>query len=163
MGFYIYCLFKIKNKLVGEKLDRQAFQWNHTLISWDSIFPISYLIRVNTFFTYHKSLLHYYTHYKICIMYIIPRIHLSLLCSFSENFNAMLYFSGTAVFFQPGMLAGGSLEHECNPQRAIGYYLEGLVCLAPFTKKPLRALLRGVTNDQTDPSVSCGTSCLFFI
>ena len=56
--------------------------------------------------------------------------------------------------YQPGLLIGGSIEHECNPQRSIGYFLEVLVCLAPFMKNPLRAVLKGVTNDQVDPSVS---------
>lgn len=46
------------------------------------------------------------------------------------------------------------MEHECNPQRSIGYYLEALLMLAPFMKNPLKANLRGVTNDPIDPSVS---------
>ena len=49
---------------------------------------------------------------------------------------------------------GGSLEHDCSGLRGIGYYLESLLCLAPFMKHPLRIVLRGVTNDQVDPSVS---------
>ncbi|XP_076115690.1 RNA 3'-terminal phosphate cyclase-like protein [Mytilus galloprovincialis] len=61
--------------------------------------------------------------------------------------------TGTSLLYQPGILIGGKIEHDCNPQRGIGYFLEGLICLAPFTKTPLRATLRGVTNDQTDPSV----------
>nr|XP_033781473.1 RNA 3'-terminal phosphate cyclase-like protein isoform X1 [Geotrypetes seraphini] len=61
--------------------------------------------------------------------------------------------TGTTLYYQPGLLSGGSLEHDCNPQRAIGYYLESLLCLAPFMKHPLKIVLRGVTNDQTDPSV----------
>ncbi|XP_077982043.1 RNA 3'-terminal phosphate cyclase-like protein, partial [Glandiceps talaboti] len=61
--------------------------------------------------------------------------------------------AGTCVLYQPGLLAGGNIEHECNIQRSIGYYLEALVCLAPFTKKPIKAILRGVTNDKIDPSV----------
>ncbi|KAK3090706.1 hypothetical protein FSP39_013900 [Pinctada imbricata] len=61
--------------------------------------------------------------------------------------------TGTSLLYQPGLLTGGTIEHDCNPQRSIGYYLEGLVCLAPFMKKPLKTILRGVTNDQTDPSV----------
>ena len=63
-------------------------------------------------------------------------------------------FTGTAVFYQPGMLQGGSVTHECSPQRAIGYYLEALLCLAPFMKTALRARLQGVTNNCIDPSVS---------
>uniref|UniRef100_A0A671L8N6 MCC regulator of WNT signaling pathway n=1 Tax=Sinocyclocheilus anshuiensis TaxID=1608454 RepID=A0A671L8N6_9TELE len=44
-------------------------------------------------------------------------------------------------------------KHECNIQRSVGYYLEALLMLAPFMKTPLRAVLKGVTNDPTDPSV----------
>ncbi|CAH1254611.1 RCL1 [Branchiostoma lanceolatum] len=61
--------------------------------------------------------------------------------------------TGTTVYYQPGLLHGGKIEHDCNEQRAIGYYLEALICLAPFTKEPLHATLRGVTNDQVDVSV----------
>ncbi|XP_022105535.1 RNA 3'-terminal phosphate cyclase-like protein [Acanthaster planci] len=61
--------------------------------------------------------------------------------------------TGTSVLYQPGLLSGGTIEHDCSTQRAIGYYLEALVCLAPFMKKPIKAVLRGVTNDQVDPSV----------
>ncbi|NXY84381.1 RCL1 protein, partial [Alcedo cyanopectus] len=61
--------------------------------------------------------------------------------------------TGTTLYYQPGLLYGGSLEHDCSPSRSIGYYLEGLLCLAPFMKHPLKIVLRGVTNDQVDPSV----------
>ncbi|KAG9354164.1 hypothetical protein JZ751_012288 [Albula glossodonta] len=59
----------------------------------------------------------------------------------------------TTLDSEPGLLYGGAVEHECNPQRSIGYYLEALLMLAPFMKNPLRAVLKGVTNDQKDPSV----------
>lgn len=61
--------------------------------------------------------------------------------------------TGTTLYYQPGLLYGGSVEHDCSVLRSIGYYLESLLCLAPFMKHPLRIVLRGVTNDQTDPSV----------
>ncbi|XP_067295902.1 RNA 3'-terminal phosphate cyclase-like protein [Pseudorasbora parva] len=61
--------------------------------------------------------------------------------------------TGTVLFYQPGLLSGGSIEHECNVQRSVGYYLEALLMLAPFMKNPLRAVLTGVTNDPKDPSV----------
>ena len=57
------------------------------------------------------------------------------------------------LFYKPGLLAGGSVEHVCNPQRSIGYYLEAVVLLAPFCKKPIRLNLKGVTNDRYDPTV----------
>ena len=52
------------------------------------------------------------------------------------------------------MLSGGVLEHECSKQRAIGYFLEPLMMLAPFTKLPLKITLRGVTSGPYDPSVN---------
>ncbi|XP_049751489.1 RNA 3'-terminal phosphate cyclase-like protein isoform X1 [Elephas maximus indicus] len=61
--------------------------------------------------------------------------------------------TGTTLYYQPGLLYGGTVEHDCNVLRSIGYYLEALLCLAPFMKHPLRIVLRGVTNDQVDPSV----------
>ncbi|XP_077441455.1 RNA 3'-terminal phosphate cyclase-like protein [Vanacampus margaritifer] len=61
--------------------------------------------------------------------------------------------TGTVLFYQPGLLYGGSIEHDCNLQRSIGYYLEALLMLAPFMKTPLKATLRGVTNDPSDPTV----------
>ncbi|XP_072311400.1 RNA 3'-terminal phosphate cyclase-like protein [Eucyclogobius newberryi] len=61
--------------------------------------------------------------------------------------------TGTVLFYQPGLLYGGSIEHDCNPQRSIGYYLEALLLLAPFMKTPLHVTLKGVTNDPTDPTV----------
>uniref|UniRef100_A0A8C8ASZ9 RNA 3'-terminal phosphate cyclase domain-containing protein n=1 Tax=Otus sunia TaxID=257818 RepID=A0A8C8ASZ9_9STRI len=71
--------------------------------------------------------------------------------------------TGTTLYYQPGLLYGGSLEHDCSPSRSIGYYLESLLCLAPFMKHPLKIVLRGVTNDQVDPSVSPATDGLFLL
>jgi len=61
--------------------------------------------------------------------------------------------TGTSLYYQPGLLIGGQVEHECNLSRGIGYYLEFLLMLAPFCKSPLNATLRGVTNNREDPSV----------
>ncbi|XP_049957172.1 RNA 3'-terminal phosphate cyclase-like protein [Schistocerca serialis cubense] len=61
--------------------------------------------------------------------------------------------TGTSLFYQPGLLFGGHVEHECCKARGIGYYLEVLIALAPFCKKPLNAVLKGVTNCATDISV----------
>ncbi|XP_055945008.1 RNA 3'-terminal phosphate cyclase-like protein [Argiope bruennichi] len=61
--------------------------------------------------------------------------------------------TGTVVKYKPGLLLGGKQQHDCCIGRAIGYYLEALLCLAPFCKKPLHITLKGVTNDSIDPSV----------
>lgn len=61
--------------------------------------------------------------------------------------------TGTSVYYQPGLLLGGTVDHNCSTQRAIGYYLEPILAMGPFFKIPLKLTLRGVTNNQTDPSV----------
>ena len=48
---------------------------------------------------------------------------------------------------------GGKVTHVCPPSKAIGYFLEPITCLAPFSKKPLMLTLQGVTNNDVDPSV----------
>ena len=63
--------------------------------------------------------------------------------------------TGTALYYQPGLLLGGELDHDCNVARGIGYFLEPLLQLAPFTKNHLKIRLKGVTNNQVDPSVDC--------
>ncbi|CAG0878705.1 unnamed protein product [Darwinula stevensoni] len=68
--------------------------------------------------------------------------------------------TGTVLNFDPGLITGGNIQHDCNVQRSIGYYLEALVVLGPFSKKSLRVTLRGVTNDSLDPSMDSMKYCL---
>ncbi|KAI6028649.1 RNA 3'-terminal phosphate cyclase domain-containing protein [Pisolithus orientalis] len=60
--------------------------------------------------------------------------------------------TGTAVLLKPGVITGGSVTHDCPLSRAIGYFLEPLVMLGPFSKKPFHLTLRGITTDQDDLS-----------
>lgn len=55
--------------------------------------------------------------------------------------------TGTNLYYSPGLLNGGDLEHDCSLQRGIGYYLEGIMVLAPFCKKAVEIKLRGITNN----------------
>ena len=57
------------------------------------------------------------------------------------------------MLYHPGLLVGGTLDHDCSRQRSIGYFLEPLMMLAPFSKKPIHITLRGLTNGPLDPSV----------
>ncbi|XP_066916012.1 RNA 3'-terminal phosphate cyclase-like protein [Clytia hemisphaerica] len=61
--------------------------------------------------------------------------------------------TGTGVLFVPGLLIGGEVDHDCSCERSIGYYLEGILPMAPFCKNALKLVLRGVTNDKHDISV----------
>ena len=54
----------------------------------------------------------------------------------------------------PGTIINGrKLRFDCGTSRAIGYFLEFLLCLAPFGKVPLHIYLTGITNHNDDPSV----------
>lgn len=62
--------------------------------------------------------------------------------------------TGTTLRYKPGIIVGGAgVTHECSTQRAVGYYLQPLLLLAPFAKHPLNITLKGVTNGPDDASV----------
>ncbi|KAJ1303196.1 hypothetical protein OPQ81_011395 [Rhizoctonia solani] len=62
-------------------------------------------------------------------------------------------YTGTSVLVKPGIISGGPVTHECPLSRSIGYFLEPLVSIAPFSKKPLHLTLKGITSDERDLSV----------
>lgn len=76
-----------------------------------------------------------------------------LLDSITNGTTVVVNETGTTVKYNPGLLIGGKLEHDCSVKRSTGYYLEALLCLAPFCKKALNITLRGITNDNVDPTV----------
>ncbi|XP_059640025.1 probable RNA 3'-terminal phosphate cyclase-like protein [Cornus florida] len=62
--------------------------------------------------------------------------------------------TGTKLKYKPGIVMGGKhIVHDCGVGRSIGYFLESLVVLGLFGKKPLSIRLKGITNDVKDPSV----------
>ena len=54
---------------------------------------------------------------------------------------------------KPGVISGGNVTHDCPLSRSVGYFLEPLVMLAPFSKRPMNLTLRGITTDDKDLSV----------
>jgi len=78
---------------------------------------------------------------------------LDLVIKVTNGTSCRISETGCSVRFMPGMLIGGTLLHDCDPERGIGYYLEMLMCFAPFCKNKIKAILRGVTNGTSDPSV----------
>ena len=65
--------------------------------------------------------------------------------------NKHMYYHTLIPFFI-GLLMGGTVEHDCSLDRGIGYFLEPLMSLGAFCKSPLNVTLRGVTNNQIDPT-----------
>jgi RNA 3'-terminal phosphate cyclase len=53
-------------------------------------------------------------------------------------------WAGTKLKFKPGIVMGGrNLVHDCGLTRSIGYFLEPLIVLGLFAKKPLSIKLTG--------------------
>jgi len=61
--------------------------------------------------------------------------------------------TGTMVYFKPGIIVGGKISHDCGTSRGIGFFLEPLLWLAPFSKQPFDITLNGITNNELDISV----------
>eukprot|EP01038_Epipyxis_sp_PR26KG_P012797 gene12797-17157_t len=61
--------------------------------------------------------------------------------------------TGTSLRYRPGILQGGSIQHDCGTTRSIGWFIEGIIPLAVFCKEPLKLILTGITNDSIDLSV----------
>lgn len=62
--------------------------------------------------------------------------------------------TGTQLRFNPGGLLGGDIHHECPDSRSIGWFLEGILPLAPFGKENLDITFSGITDGlcEVDPS-----------
>ncbi|KAG8384737.1 hypothetical protein BUALT_Bualt04G0149300 [Buddleja alternifolia] len=88
---------------------------------------------------------------------------LRLLEKVSDDCVVEINETGTKLKYKPGIVMGGRhLVHDCGTSRAIGYFLEPLIVLGLFGKKPLNIRLKdieyrlplvGITNDSKDPSV----------
>lgn len=61
--------------------------------------------------------------------------------------------TGTSLKYAPGWVVGGSVEHDCGTGRSIGWFLEGILPLVPFGKKPTNVVFSGITNDDADLSL----------
>lgn len=79
---------------------------------------------------------------------------LRLLETITDGCDVEINETGTKLKYKPGIVMGGkNLVHDCGVNRAIGYFLEPLLVLGLFGKKPLSIRLKGITNDPKDPSV----------
>eukprot|EP01100_Stratorugosa_tubuloviscum_P012117 TRINITY_DN55_c3_g1_i1.p1 TRINITY_DN55_c3_g1~~TRINITY_DN55_c3_g1_i1.p1 ORF type:complete len:378 (-),score=186.31 TRINITY_DN55_c3_g1_i1:147-1214(-) len=62
--------------------------------------------------------------------------------------------TGTSVYFRPGVISGGTnLTHDCGTEKGIGYFIEALICIAPFCKKETSITLTGITNENSTISI----------
>lgn len=75
---------------------------------------------------------------------------LRLLEKLTNGSAVEINYTGTSMFYQPGIVYGGTVTHDCGTTRGIGYFLEWIVALAPFAKEELSLTLRGITSGQGD-------------
>eukprot|EP00823_Brevimastigomonas_motovehiculus_P005251 TRINITY_DN377_c1_g1_i1.p1 TRINITY_DN377_c1_g1~~TRINITY_DN377_c1_g1_i1.p1 ORF type:complete len:327 (-),score=61.02 TRINITY_DN377_c1_g1_i1:163-1143(-) len=84
--------------------------------------------------------------YEVSLLRLIDKITNGTIIQINET--------GTCVNMKPGLIMGGDrFTHDCPNSRSVGYYIEALLMLAPFAKKPLSITLKGITNDDLDNSV----------
>lgn len=62
-------------------------------------------------------------------------------------------YTGTTVIYRPGIIIGGSHTHNCPPSKPVGYFVEPLLYLAPFSKKKFSIILRGITASHNDAGI----------
>ncbi|GAA5992612.1 hypothetical protein JCM10908_002687 [Rhodotorula pacifica] len=78
---------------------------------------------------------------------------LRLIEKLTQGSRLEISYTGTSLLFHPGTIQNGNVQHTCPNERAVGWYLEPLLALAPFGKKDLVLTLRGVTTNGIDASV----------
>lgn len=63
-------------------------------------------------------------------------------------------YTGTSVIYKPGLIIGGSHTFNCPLTRGVGYFIEPLLLLSPFAKKPSTIVLNGITSAHNDLDIS---------
>ena len=71
---------------------------------------------------------------------------LRLLDRMTNGSSIEINATGTQLRFKPGVLIGGEIEHSCPEDKSVGWFLEGILPLAPFGKEPLELRLDGITD-----------------
>ena len=94
---------------------------------------------------------------------------LRLIDRMTNGSNIEINSTGTQLRFKPGILLGGDISHSCpipdvvtdenvrgreKRSYSVGWFLEGILPLAPFGKESLNLSLHGITDGTTsyDPS-----------
>ncbi|KAI9342290.1 RNA 3'-terminal phosphate cyclase domain-containing protein [Obelidium mucronatum] len=75
---------------------------------------------------------------------------LRLLEKLTNGSHLEISYTGSSLLYKPGVITGGKITHDCPPSRAIGYFLEPLIAIAPFAKVAFHLTLNGITNDNVD-------------
>ncbi|CAH2355371.1 RNA 3'-terminal phosphate cyclase-like protein [[Candida] railenensis] len=70
---------------------------------------------------------------------------LRLLESVTNGSQIEISYTGTTIIYRPGIVIGGELTHNCPPSKPVGYFIEPMLYLAPFSKKKFSIVFKGLT------------------
>ena len=72
-------------------------------------------------------------------------VFLRLLEAVTNGSHIEISYTGTTIIYRPGIIIGGDLTHNCPDTKSIGYFIEPMLMLAPFSKK-FSIIFKGLTN-----------------
>ncbi|KAI5965220.1 uncharacterized protein KGF55_001440 [Candida pseudojiufengensis] len=71
---------------------------------------------------------------------------LRLLEAVTNGSHIEISYTGTTIIYRPGIIIGGELTHNCPNSKSVGYFIEPMLMLAPFSKKKFNIIFNGLTN-----------------
>ncbi|KAI5952419.1 hypothetical protein KGF54_003286 [Candida jiufengensis] len=71
---------------------------------------------------------------------------LRLIESVTNGSHIEISYTGTTIIYRPGIIIGGELTHNCPNSKPVGYFIEPMLMLAPFSKKKFSIIFKGLTN-----------------
>lgn len=75
---------------------------------------------------------------------------LRLIEAVTNGSSIEISYTGTTVIYKPGIIVGGSYTHSCPNSKPVGYFIEPMLYLAPFSKKKFSLIFRGITASHND-------------
>jgi len=78
---------------------------------------------------------------------------LRLLEGVTNGARIEISYTGTTVIYYPGLITGGQYTHVCPDSKPVGYFIEPLLYIAPFSKKKFSILFKGITASKTDAGI----------
>lgn len=78
---------------------------------------------------------------------------LRLIESVTNGCSIEISYTGTTVIYRPGIIIGGAITHNCSKDKPVGYFVEPMLYLAPFSKKKFSIVFRGITSSHKDAGI----------
>lgn len=78
---------------------------------------------------------------------------LRLLENVTNGCKIEISYTGTTIIYFPGLITGGSYSHQCPTSKSVGYFIEPMLYLAPFSKKKFSIIFKGITGSKFDIGV----------